>query len=219
MALPWAQPAARITYYDACASLAGLGNHFFIREASKGTPMMRKAHLDRHLRIIGVPRRSVAKYSGGLPMMRFAQRSCAYRIIGMPSAPSCILRRRTANDAVVTTWCVLPHHWHAFRAFCIVFTCIVSYSIRIFKTSMELSVFMMHLLGFKQRLLLQTCCEPLRNSTKHVAKLLRYRCETVAKALRGCREAVAMLSRRRHEADDRLLRIGSKMTTVFFVFL
>ena len=79
--------------------------------------MMRKAHGDRHLRIIGVPRRSVAKYSGGLPMMRFARRSCAYRIIGMPSAPSCIYRRRTVNDAVVTTGCALPHHWHAFHAF------------------------------------------------------------------------------------------------------
>ena len=80
---------------------------------------------------------------------------------------------------------------------------------------MELFVFMMHLLGFKQRLLLQSCCEPLRNSTKQVAKLLRYRCETVAKALRGCRETLAMLSRRRHEAAARLLRIGSKMITVF----
>ena len=44
---------------------------------------------------------------------------------------------------------------------------------------------------------------------------MRYRCETVAKALRGCREALAMLSRRRHEAAARLLRLGSKMITVF----
>ena len=180
-------------------------HHFSGLEALKGTPMMRKPHLDRHLRIIGVPPAWRPRCGGGLPMMRFAQRSCAYRIIGMPSAPSCILRRRTANEAVVTTGCALPHHWHAFRAFCIVFTCIVSYFICIFKTSMELFVFMMHLLGFKQRLLLQNCCEPLRNSTKQVAKLLRCRCEAVAKALRGCREALAMLSRRRHEAAARLL--------------
>ena len=59
-------------------------------------------------------------------MMRFAQRSCVYRIIGMPSAPSCIFRRRTANDAVVTTGCALPHHWHAFHVFCIVLACICS---------------------------------------------------------------------------------------------
>ena len=120
----WAQPAVLIAYCDTCASLAGLRNHFFGLEAPKGMPMMRKACSDGHLRIIGVPRRSVAKYSGGLPMMRFAQRSCVYRIIGMPSAPSCIFRRRTANDAVVTTGCALPHHWHASHVFCIVLACI-----------------------------------------------------------------------------------------------
>ena len=97
---------------------------FAITFSAQGTLMMRKSRLDRHLRIIGMPRRSVAKYGGGLPMMRFAQRSCVYRIIGMPSAPSCIFRRRTANDAVVTTGCALPHHWHAFHAFCIVLACI-----------------------------------------------------------------------------------------------
>ena len=97
---------------------------FAITFSAQGTLMMRKPRLDRHLRIIGMPRRSVAKYGGGLPMMRFAQRSCVYRIIGMPSAPSCIFRRRTANDAVVTTGCALPHHWHAFHAFCIVLACI-----------------------------------------------------------------------------------------------
>ena len=79
---------------------------FAITFSAQGTLMMRKPRLDRHLRIIGMPRRSVAKYGGSLPMMRFAQRSCVYRIISMPSAPSCIFRRRTANDAVVTTVCV-----------------------------------------------------------------------------------------------------------------
>ena len=50
-------------------------------------------------------------------MMRFAKGSCVYRIIGMPSAPSCILRRGTVNDAVVTTGCALPHRLHAVHAF------------------------------------------------------------------------------------------------------
>ena len=161
--------------------------------------MMRKACADRHLRIIGKPSASCPRCGGGLPMMRFAQRSCAYRIIGMPSAPSCILRRRTANDAVVTTGCALPHHWHAFRAFCIVFTCFVSYFICIFKTSMELFVFMMHLLGFKQRLLLQSCCEPLRNSTKTG-------CEAPALPLRNCCEGIARLSRSSGDAVTKASR-------------
>ena len=56
---------------------------FAITFSAQGTLMMRKPRLDGHLRIIGMPRRSVAKYGGGLPMMRFAQRSCVYRIIGM----------------------------------------------------------------------------------------------------------------------------------------
>ena len=51
----WAQPAARITDYDACASLAGILHHFSGLDVPKGMPMMRKACADRHLRIIGRP--------------------------------------------------------------------------------------------------------------------------------------------------------------------
>ena len=83
-ALPWAQPAARIAYCDTCASLAGLLHHFSGREAPKGTPMMRKAHLDRHLRIVGVARRGVPKFSEGSPMMRKAHQDRHLRIIGVP---------------------------------------------------------------------------------------------------------------------------------------
>ena len=87
--------------------------------------MMRKPRLDRHLRIIGMPRRSVAKYGGGLPMMRFAQRSCVYRIIGMPFVQLASFR-------------------HA----------LLRYLIYIFNASVEIAVFMVHVLGVKQWLFL-----------------------------------------------------------------
>ena len=46
--------------------------------------------------------------------------------------------------------------------------------------------------------LLQSCCEPLRNSTKQVAKLLRYRCETgIARLSRSSGDAVTKASRSR----------------------
>ena len=84
-ALPWAQPAARIANHITCASLTGRPLHFFDADTSNGTPMMRKAHGEHHLRIIGRPSASAAEIRRGLSMIRFPQRSCAYRIIGMPS--------------------------------------------------------------------------------------------------------------------------------------
>ena len=70
------------------------------REAPKGTPMMRKRHLDRHLRIIGVPRRGVAKYSEGPPMMRVATCSYGLRIIGVPFVHLASFRRSFFNACV-----------------------------------------------------------------------------------------------------------------------
>ena len=46
--------------------------------------MMRKPHLDRHLRIIGMPRRGSAKCSEGPPTMRLAHEDRNLRIIGVP---------------------------------------------------------------------------------------------------------------------------------------
>ena len=79
--------------------------------------MMRFAQRSCVYRIIGMPSRRLAFLDGGLSMMRLAQEGVFYRIIGMPS-------RRLADfcaGAVGTAGCGLPHHWHAFRASCIVF--------------------------------------------------------------------------------------------------
>ena len=86
LALPWVQPAARIDEQVTCASLAGRPLHFFDAETSNGTLMMRKAHGDHHLRIIGTSA-SAAEIRGRLSMMRFPQQDVLYlyRIIGRPS--------------------------------------------------------------------------------------------------------------------------------------
>ena len=97
---------------------------FFDRETPQGMPMMRKACADRHLRIIGKPSPSAAEIRRGMPMMRFAHRSRAYRIIGMPSRR---LAYFGAGLPMMRLSQVLPHHWHAFRAFGIVLACIFEY--------------------------------------------------------------------------------------------
>ena len=48
----------------------------FEREAPECMPMMRKAHGDRHLRIIGSPSPWAVEVRRGMPKMRFAQPSC-----------------------------------------------------------------------------------------------------------------------------------------------
>ena len=83
------QPAVRITLGDTCASSAGLALQKNVAKPAEGTPMMRKAHGDRHLRIIGRPSLSHAT-SGGRP----------------------------ANDALVTSYLPLAHHWQAVALVC-----------------------------------------------------------------------------------------------------
>ena len=60
-----ALPSMTLAHHWQAARLA-----FLDVDAGKGMPMMRKAHGDRHLRIIGRPSRSHADCVGGLPMMR-----------------------------------------------------------------------------------------------------------------------------------------------------
>ena len=54
----------------------------------EGLPMMRKAGVGRHLRIIGRPPPSHVHCVEGLPMMRKAHTVMALRIIGMPFVQS-----------------------------------------------------------------------------------------------------------------------------------